>query len=140
MASDFHAKCDNKGATITVIRSTDGFMFGGFSDKPWTSSNKYCESDKAFLFFFKIPSNEVGPTKIRTKQNVCSGATYHISSYGPRFGGGLSELHIDSDSNNNINSYSNLGITYEIPPVQTYTFLVGSNYFKVSEIEVFQII
>ena len=31
-ASDFHAKCDNKGATITVIRSTDGFIFGGFAD------------------------------------------------------------------------------------------------------------
>ena len=123
-----------------MIRSTDGFIFGGFADKPWTSSNKYCEFDKAFLFSLNSPSNEFGPTKIRTKQNVCSNAMYHISSYDPRFGGGLSELHIDSDANNKIYSNSNLGITYEIPPVKTYTFWVGSNYFKVSEIEVFQII
>ena len=31
--SDFHAKCDDKGATITVIRSTGSFIFGGFADK-----------------------------------------------------------------------------------------------------------
>ena len=51
--SDFHAKCDDKGATITVIRSSDGFIFGGFADKSWKSSDKYCKSDKAFLFFLK---------------------------------------------------------------------------------------
>ena len=32
--SDFHAKCDYKVATTTVIRSTGGFIFGGFDDKP----------------------------------------------------------------------------------------------------------
>ena len=63
MASDFHAKCDNKGATITVIRSTDGFMFGGFSDKPCTSSNKYCESDKAFLFFLRSHQMKLDPQR-----------------------------------------------------------------------------
>ena len=47
---DFHAKCDNKGETITVICSTGGFIFGGFPDKPWTSSDIYCDSDKDFLF------------------------------------------------------------------------------------------
>ena len=31
--SDFHAKCDHNGATITVIRSSDGFIFCGFADK-----------------------------------------------------------------------------------------------------------
>ena len=36
--SYFHAKCDNKGATIAVIQSSDGFIFGGFSDKPCKSS------------------------------------------------------------------------------------------------------
>ena len=30
-ASHFIAKCDNRGATITLIWSTDGFIFGGFS-------------------------------------------------------------------------------------------------------------
>ena len=138
-ASDFHAKCDNKGATITMIHSSDGFIFGGFSDKPWTSTDKWCESDKSCLFSFKSPSNEVGTAKMRIKQNMCSQVIYHGSSYGPTFGGGH-DLHIANDANNSSSAYSVLGNTYEIPPGQTDTFLVGSKNFKVSEIEVFQII
>ena len=88
MGLNFHAKCDNKGATIAVIQSTGGFIFGGFSDKPWTSSGKYCKSDKYFLFYLKSWSNEVGPKKIRMKQNICSSAIFHSPSYGTNFGGG----------------------------------------------------
>ena len=55
---DFNAKCDNKGETISVIRSTGGFIFGIFSDKPRISSgNKLYNSDKYLLFFLNIPSN-----------------------------------------------------------------------------------
>ena len=64
---------------------------------------------------------------------------YHISSYGPTFGGGV-DLRIASGVINNSNACSYLGHTYEVPPGQTNTFLVGSKNFKVSEIEVFQII
>ena len=119
---DFHAKCDDKGATITVIRSTGGFIFGGFADKSWKSSDKYCEPDKAFLFSLKIASSEVGAAKFRIKQNECSNAMYHISTYGPIFGNGYDFL-IYSDANNNSNSCSNLGYTYELPSGQTDTFL-----------------
>ena len=46
----FYSKCDNKGETITVIQITGGFIFGGFSDKPWTfSGKKWCKSDKYLL-------------------------------------------------------------------------------------------
>ena len=135
----FHAKCDDKGATITVIRSTRGFIFGGFADKPWTSSGGvYFESDKAFLFSLKISSSEVGLTKIGTKQNMFSNAMVHNYSYGPTFG--YVDFHIASDANNNSKLHSYLGDIYELPPGQTDTFFVGSKHFKVSEIEVFQVI
>ena len=122
-----------------MIQSTGSFVFGGFADKSWKSSEGYCESDKAFLLSFKSPSNEVGMEKMHIKQNMCSNAMFHSSSYGPTFGGGH-DLHTANDANNNSSSYSNLGCTYELPPGQTKAFLVGSNYFKVSEIEVFQVI
>ena len=138
-ASDVNSNCDNKGATITVIRSSDGFIFGGFSDKSWKSSVGWCESDKAFLFSLKIPSSEVGITKMGIKQNMCSQAMLYHSSYDPNFGCGY-DFCIKSDANSNSDSYSNIGHTYELPPGQTNTFSVGSNNFKVSEIEVFQII
>ena len=34
----FHLKCDNKGPTITVVKS-GGYIFGGFTEKSWTSKN-----------------------------------------------------------------------------------------------------
>ena len=30
----FHSKCDNKGATVTIIR-VGSYIFGGYSDVPW---------------------------------------------------------------------------------------------------------
>ena len=35
-ASAFHSKCDNKGPTVTVVKSGAN-IFGGFTEKPWTS-------------------------------------------------------------------------------------------------------
>ena len=35
-ASTFHSKCDNKGPTVTVVKSGAN-IFGGFTEKPWTS-------------------------------------------------------------------------------------------------------
>ena len=123
-----------------MIWSTGGFIFGGFADKSWKSDGGlYCESDKAFLFSLKSPSPELGPIKMSINQNKCSGAMYNHSSSGPTFGGG-DDFGIASDANNNSSSYSYLGNTYELPPGQTNTFLVGSDNFKVSDMEVFQII
>jgi len=31
-ASTFHEKCDDHGPTITIIRTTEGYIFGGFCD------------------------------------------------------------------------------------------------------------
>ena len=36
-AADFHKQCDNKGATITVILSEHGKVFGGYTSIPWAS-------------------------------------------------------------------------------------------------------
>ena len=72
-------------------------------------------------------------------QNMSYIAMIHYPSCGPTFGGGH-YLYISSDANNNSDSSSNIGHTYELPPGQTNTFLGGSNNFKVSDIEVFQII
>ena len=38
-ASAFHSKCDNKGPTVTVVKSGTN-IFGGFTEKPWTSPHR----------------------------------------------------------------------------------------------------
>ena len=63
----------------------------------------------------------------------------HNPYYGPTFGG-RHVLHISNDANNNSRSCYNPGDSYEIPPRQTDTFLVGFINFKLLVIEVFQMI
>jgi len=50
---DFHSRCDNKGATVTVIKCTGGFVFGGYADRPWHydgySTHLRVTHTKAFL-------------------------------------------------------------------------------------------
>ena len=49
-ASDFHGMCDDKGATITVVKSSDGYVFGGYSDVAWSGGGGWAGSSEAFLF------------------------------------------------------------------------------------------
>jgi len=35
---DFHKKCDKKGATISIIKTSDKKVFGGYTPIPWESS------------------------------------------------------------------------------------------------------
>ena len=72
-------------------------------------------------------------------KNKFSSSMFHWYYFGPFFGYGI-DLHILSHANNNIKSHYNPGNNYVIPPGKTNTFLAGSNNFKVSEIEIFQII
>ena len=39
-ASNFHSFCDNKGPTVTVIKSGN-YIFGGYTEQPWQSSSKW---------------------------------------------------------------------------------------------------
>ena len=39
--SDFHRKCDNKGKTLTLIKTTKGYIFGGFTSESWGGNSGY---------------------------------------------------------------------------------------------------
>ena len=64
-ASDFHRLCDNKGETLVIIKSTDNYIFGGYTSINWESTewNGQCgEKNNArreghgleFIFTLKI--------------------------------------------------------------------------------------
>ena len=41
-ALEFHRKCNNReGGTLTLYRSTQGFIFGGYTKIPWSSTNGF---------------------------------------------------------------------------------------------------
>ena len=39
-AAAFHSRCDNKGPTVTIVKSGNN-TFGGFTEVPWTNSGKF---------------------------------------------------------------------------------------------------
>ncbi|KAL9954739.1 hypothetical protein ACROYT_G042313 [Oculina patagonica] len=121
-AETFHSKCDNKGATVTIVKSGNN-IFGGFTEKSWTSQLEYTRCRDAFLFSMINPQG-LGPTKMQLKSQQQQYAIYCFSGCGPTFGGGH-DLHISDNANTNTESYSILGSTYECPPGQQSTFFTG---------------
>ena len=39
-ASNFHSYCDNKGPTLTVVKSGN-YIFGGYTDQSWSGGRSY---------------------------------------------------------------------------------------------------
>mmetsp|Transcript_32027 Transcript_32027/g.88488 ORF Transcript_32027/g.88488 Transcript_32027/m.88488 type:complete len:731 (+) Transcript_32027:106-2298(+) len=135
---DFHSRCDNQGSTVTVVRSTGGFIFGGYLDQSWRGCGGYALSTRAFLFVLHC-SVGLAPTKLLLSGPNNSYAANFGPNYGPTFGGGY-DMHIADSANMNSNSYANIGHTYHCPPGQTgRTFVTGTENFQVQEVEVFRV-
>ena len=60
-AADFHKKCDGIAETLTVVKATNGNIFGGFAEKAWSSKNEWIADPKAFIF--SLINKEEDPSK-----------------------------------------------------------------------------
>jgi len=137
-AQNFHTKCDTAANTLTIIKSKNGNIFGGFTEKAWDSSAENFTVDPN-AFIFSLVNKENKPFKA-----MCQHSTYAIycnTSYGPTFGGSH-DIYISSDSNLNQTSHSRFGHTYPHVDYQNGTtkaksILAGSHQFQTLEIEVF---
>ena len=49
-AARFHELCDNKGPTLSIIKSKCGKVFGGYTSTAWSSVRGYKKDEKAFLY------------------------------------------------------------------------------------------
>jgi hypothetical protein len=137
-AAKFHTNCDNKPNTLIVIKSTNANVFGGYTEQTWnqTGANGHHKADpNSFIFSLINKLNE--PIKIKWSRN---NGIFCNTPYGPTFG--AYDLYIVDKSNTNTTSFSNLGHSYSHPDYRFETneaksFLAGSYYFQVSEIEVY---
>ena len=140
-SSDFHAKCDNKGETLTLVKCTDGYVFGGYASVSWKSGSGSSQSAPgSFLFSLHGPSRE-GPVKLHLKDpNDGCAMQCHIS-YGPTFGRKEPDFHLSSNANNCTRSHTSLGNTYHLPDGQSpETFFTGQRNFQAAEVEVFSVV
>ena len=46
---EFHSKCDNKGPTLSIIRTNNGRICGGYTSISWTSERQQLADDSAYV-------------------------------------------------------------------------------------------
>ncbi|CAF1044290.1 unnamed protein product [Rotaria magnacalcarata] len=131
----FHGLCDNQGPTIVIIRSSDGYLFGGYAAQSWNSAGNYTNAPNSFLFLL-TNANGSQPTKFPYNNN--GHGLYGNNAYGPTFGGGH-DLHICDKSNTTNNSYCNMPHSYTNPLGLGQATFTGSRNFQTTEIEVFKL-
>jgi len=122
-ASTFHSLCDGEGPTVTIVETTLGVVFGGFTVQSWSSGNGAWSTDtNAFVFVLR-------PSPFR-KFRVSSSTTaiYRHSSYGPQFGN--IAFRIYHNCQDNADSYVGSGSYYSIG---SYVLNDGSQDFRVKD-------
>ena len=152
-ASDFHSRCDGKPNTLTIVKTSNGNIFGGYTIIPWQSTkydehNGYTYDKSAFLFsLVNLENRQLIFKHINEshsiKEDNTRGSVWSSSMHGLIFGGGH-DLYISDRSYSDNKCFSNLGYTYTHPDYEKNSeratlILSGSRYFNVNEIEVFQI-
>ncbi len=132
-AADFHRHCDGKGPTLTVVHTSQGWVFGGYASVSWSSKESYVSAPGSFLFTLRNSSNL--PPQLFSLEHPQFAMACN-SHYGPTFGRGY-DLRLAAQPNANSNSYSELGQSYALPAGRTVYLLAGARNFTVSELEVF---
>ena len=133
----FHTRCDNQGATMTVIRSTNNYLFGGYASTVWTSKTAtYGNDSHAFLFTLTNPHN-IPPTKYLVKPaSTCHALQYQID-YGPIFG--VNDILVYANSNSNQSSLFGFPSSYADTTGWGKNTFTGAPNFTTSDIEVFKL-
>jgi hypothetical protein len=79
-AEIIHAKIDNQGPTITIIKTRKGKIFGGFASVSWDKSNTAKADNNAFLFSVDLAMKNPVNLSSKNKPIYCN------SGSGPDFG------------------------------------------------------
>ncbi|XP_078000775.1 uncharacterized protein LOC144453372 [Glandiceps talaboti] len=148
--SVFHRLCDEKGETVTVTYNSYGYVFGGYTQVPWTSINQSKEDEKAILFRLYSGHNMFDPFVRRSMAVKCPHQkcqVYHKASYGPSFGAIGSTLTLFHGSHRHstngftkTNGFCQPGATgyFDFEKFEPHD-LLGPNDFNFKEVEVYQV-
>ena len=125
----FHSYCNNKGYTVTLVRTTKGYRCGGFTTQSWSSRGNYANDVNAFLFSLEFkemyPINQEG-----------TNAIYDSSDRQATFGNGQ-DLYIANNCSQNYSSSCNFPYAYH--GLKQRCLTGGVYNFKVDDMEVYQI-
>ena len=135
-SKNFHEKCDDKGATITLFRNDKGNIFGGYLPISWKNAGGYQNENRCFIFTLTNIYN-IQPTKFVSKN----------SGHEVNFSGGCGPCFYDTWNENDLKNQSNayFGSYYQDSTGKGNSMFTGNtnnNETKIfmDEIEVFKII
>jgi hypothetical protein len=134
-----------------VVLDTRRYIFGGFTPVEWEArkwkgeheDNSHClkadPSQKSFLFTLTNPHN-IPARRFALKAEKRLQAIDCDSKCGPVFGGIFSDIGVRDNCNAHTLSSTSLGFSYTNDTgLNEITFITGSGYVQVKEIEVFEI-
>ncbi|KAK3596054.1 hypothetical protein CHS0354_032582 [Potamilus streckersoni] len=140
----FHEKCDNRGATVTIIYSTSNHVFGGYTSISWQNSAevRYAYDKSAFLFHLRYKDKKGSETGMFPVQRPEFAIVTYLLS-GPQFGqnGELCTFfHVVTKRSGlfNLNARINIGDTYNLPQDSTFQDLITGTY-NAFNIEVYSV-
>ena len=124
---EFHNKCDNQYPTISIIESTDGQIFGGYTTKSWDKNNlKDIPDPDSFLFNL----NNIKKYPVSNDKGI-------MSNYICDFGGkNFHELWVNNQYFSN-NGCCDNGKGYNF---KNYELSGGKSSFKIKELEIYKVI
>ena len=62
-ANDCHKKIDNKGPTLSIVKTTENKIFGGYTNIPW-KKDSYCRKKKGLSFVFSLKNDLLRKFKV----------------------------------------------------------------------------
>ncbi len=126
-SNDFHRYCDNKGTTISFIETTKGYIFGGYTELDW--EKEFANKRDGKTFIFSLDNKEKYHSKNNNDEIIC------FSSCALWFGNAKNPDIIIRGSLDEGECYDELDNTF----ISGRKLTKGEQYFKVKEIEVYQI-
>ena len=146
--SSFHEYCDNQASTLVIIKSSGGWIFGGYTTRLWNGKDIYDDTeynptlqkrddDNAFIFTLKNP-HEVKPTQNK-KEILSCGYIQCYTNYGPVFGDKCISINDHCNRRVNLMDYDSvLGCKCEPQHINTALF-DEKGHFSVLDYEVYGI-
>jgi len=105
--SDFSAVYNNENPTLIIVESTNGAVFGGFTDQDWSTLDAWQTSSNAFLFRLRPSFKQYAIKRSQYANRVYSSLL--------RFGSDLRIYdHALSNDNSHVNNYEYEGEGFEL--------------------------
>lgn len=141
-ALNFHAKCDDKPKTFTIVKTTNSNIIGGYTEATWDQSSKFKSDRNAYIF--SLVNEEKWSVKLNIRNEKKDKAIYCHPNSLPVFGSGSTigdtDIYFQYLENDFPNVVYNFGKSFYLEESKCNDSKTGLfGYLQVQEIEIYQI-